>query len=69
MPSTVIRSFRYDADRKRLTIDFRSGRRYAYFNVPAEVFDGMRSAHSRGAFFNAHVRDRYPYEQLQDASR
>jgi hypothetical protein len=66
MPSTVIRSFHYDADRRRLIIHFQSGRRYVYRDVPPEIFLGMRNAHSRGSFFNSQVRDRYPYVPLQD---
>jgi lysyl-tRNA synthetase class 2 len=65
MPSTVIRNFRYDAPQGRLVVEFQSGRRYAYFNVPQQVYDDMRRARSRGSFFNAWVRDRYSYARLQ----
>jgi hypothetical protein len=68
MPSTVIRMFHYDADRKRLVIDFQSGRRYAYSNVPAEIYLGMCRARSRGSFFNTQVRDRYPYVLVEQHS-
>ena len=64
MPSTVIRRFHYESQRNELVIQFHSGRRYAYSDVPASVADGMRAAHSRGAFFNAWVRDRYPCRRL-----
>jgi len=69
MPSAVIRRFHYEADRRQLIIDFQSGRRYAYSGVPPDIILGLRRAHSRGSFFNTHVRDRYPCVLLQDAAR
>jgi hypothetical protein len=61
MPSTVIRFFRYDPEKKRLLVVFQTGRRYKYEGVPEEIFLGMKAAFSKGEFFNAHVRDRYPF--------
>jgi hypothetical protein len=64
MPSTVIRSFSYEPGQGRLVIEFQSGRCYEYFNVPPSVYAGLRSAPSRGSYFNAWVRDRYSYSRL-----
>jgi hypothetical protein len=64
MPSTVIRSFSYEPGKGRLVIEFLSGRRYAYFNVPPEIQAGLRSASSRGSYFNTWVRDRYSWSRL-----
>lgn len=64
MPSTVIRTFRYDAAESRLVVEFQSGRRYAYFNVPPNIYEDMRRARSRGSYFNTWVRDRYSYARL-----
>lgn len=63
MPSSLIRTFRYDPQTKRLEIDFVSGRRYAYLNVPAQVAEALRMAGSKGEYFNARVRDRFRYER------
>jgi lysyl-tRNA synthetase class 2 len=59
MPSTVIRSFRYDPEARELHITFVSGRRYAYADVPAEVAEEMRLAFSKGSFFNRRIRDHF----------
>jgi hypothetical protein len=59
MPSSVIRSYRYDPVQHRLELVFVSGRRYRYHNVPEETYRGMRQAFSKGEFFNAHVRDQF----------
>lgn len=67
MPSTVIRSFRYDAERRELAIVFQSGRRYVYEGIPTAVADGMKAAFSKGEFFNREIRDRYPFRREADA--
>jgi hypothetical protein len=61
MPSTVIRSYRYDPARCQLAVVFQSGRRYVYEDVPNEVFESMKRAFSKGEFFNNHVRDQYRF--------
>jgi lysyl-tRNA synthetase class 2 len=65
MPSSVIRAFDYDRAESRLDILFVTGRRYAYHDVPAEVYDGLRQASSKGEYFNANIRDRYHYSRLR----
>jgi hypothetical protein len=65
MPSTVIRSFRYDEESKTLLIVFQSGRRYDYLGVPAEIVEELRRAFAKGEFFNSHIRGRYVYKELQ----
>ena len=61
MPSSVIRSFRYDPDARRLHVTFVSGRRYSYQDVPSEVAEEMRLAVSKGTFFNRRIKDRFDY--------
>jgi len=61
MPSTVIRSFAYDAASRRLSIVFQSGRRYIYEEVPPETFAAMQGSFSKGEFFNAHIRDNFSF--------
>jgi len=65
MPSTVIRSFDYRPRARELEVQFVSGRRYIYFQVPADEVERLRAAGSRGRYFNFHIRDRYPYRELE----
>ena len=65
MPSTVIRQFDYDPDALRLAVTFVSGRRYAYLGVPEDVASDFRKAFSKGEYFNAAIRDHYPFERLR----
>jgi hypothetical protein len=61
MPSSVIRSFDYDLAEQRLDIEFVSGRRYSYLDVPESLVDAMRRVTSKGGFFNRRIRDRYDF--------
>ncbi len=63
MPSTVIRSYRYDRRRQELDIVFQSRRRYTYRGVPEETYDAMKAASSKGEFFNRHIRDHFTFER------
>jgi hypothetical protein len=65
MPSTVIRSFKYDEEAKALLIVFRSGRCYRYLDVPPDIVRGLRAAFAKGQFFNTHIRERFAHEEQQ----
>ena len=67
MPSTVIRSYRYDRRRRALHFVFQSGRRYTYLGVPEKVYDKMNAAFSKGEFFNRHIRDRFTFQRNCEA--
>jgi lysyl-tRNA synthetase class 2 len=67
MPSNVIRHFTYDAHNATLDVEFVSGRRYRYHDVPDLVAEAMRAAFAKGEFFNANIRDRFRFTRL-DAS-
>lgn len=64
MPSTVIQSFEYHANRRELLVVFRSGRRYIYEDVPEDIHQGMRRSFSKGEYFNEHIRDRYAFRRI-----
>jgi hypothetical protein len=64
MPSLVIRRFMYVPDAKELTIEFVTGRRYVYSGVPEDDVHEFRSAFSKGAHFNRHIRDCFPYREM-----
>jgi lysyl-tRNA synthetase class 2 len=65
MPSTAIRSFAYDRASAALDVIFVTGRRYRYFLVPSYVAEGLSEAFSKGRYFNARIRDRFPFEELE----
>lgn len=61
MPSSVIRGYTYRPEDRTLLVTFTSGRRYAYFAVPAPLYQKMREATSKGEFFNVHIRGHFSY--------
>jgi hypothetical protein len=68
MPSSVIRRFAYCPDSSQLWVEFTTGRRYVYSNVPREIADTFRSAFAKGVYFNTRIRDRFPYREVAQAS-
>lgn len=63
MPSSVIRAFDYDAAARRLEIEFVSGRRYSYFDVPESEVTALRRSASKGGYFNRRIRDHYAFAE------
>lgn len=64
MPSTVIRRFVYDPAEQALWVEFTTGRKYVYSDVPEEVASAFRSAFSKGVYFNTRIRDNFPYREI-----
>jgi KTSC domain len=52
----------YSQEHGVLEVEFRSGRVYRYFAVPAKVYEGLLKADSKGAYLNRFVRNVYPFE-------
>jgi hypothetical protein len=68
--SSSIASVGCDAAEVTLEVEFVTGRVYRYVGVPAHIHDAFLTAPSKGQFFNAFVRDRYVYEEVErDAGR
>jgi hypothetical protein len=57
--SSAISSIGYDEDTKVLEVTFRSGSSYTFGGVPKSVFDDFVGAGSKGAYFNANIKDNY----------
>jgi hypothetical protein len=57
--SSVLAAARYHKTERWLDLRFREGPTYRYLGVPADIFDGLIAASSKGAFFAGHIRDRY----------
>jgi hypothetical protein len=64
MPSSVIRRFVYDPSEQKLWVEFTTGRKYVYLEVPEEVANAFRSAFSKGVYFNTRIRDSFEYREI-----
>jgi len=62
--SSMMDSIRYDEDSMTLEIEFKGGRVYQYFDVPIQIFEGLRGADSHGKFFNAQIKGHYRYARV-----
>jgi hypothetical protein len=64
MPSSVITRFVYDQNERQLWVEFTTGRRYVYSDVPDDVASAFRSAFAKGVYFNTRIRDRFPHREV-----
>ena len=64
MPSTVIRRYAYDHSSSELWVEFVTGRRYVYSDVPETVAAALGSAFAKGVYFNSRIRDRFPCREI-----
>ena len=59
--SESIASIGYDVA-EVLEVEFMTGAVYRYRGVPGDVYEDFRQAPSKGAYFNRHIKDAYPFE-------
>ena len=62
--SSNIARYTYDGAAQVLTVEFRNGGSYNYYDVPQVVFDQMRTAPSKGGFHARYVKGAYRYARL-----
>src|SRR5258708_37048011 len=48
-----------------LEIEFESGRIYQYFDVPKNIYTAMLNAPSKRKYFNAKIRGKFPYQEIE----
>ena len=68
LESTLLAWVRYDPATGRLEVHFHSGQRYRYFGVPPSCYQQLLQADSKGAFFNRHIRNCFPFQHLSKPS-
>ena len=59
--SSNIAAVGYDASSQTLTIEFRSGGTYEFYDVPEGVYVAFLKASSHGRYFQSEIRGRYRY--------
>jgi hypothetical protein len=63
--SSVMTFVKYDDDACELDITFTSGKTYRYLEVPAEIYDGLLDAESKGEYFNDNIKDAFVYSEVR----
>jgi hypothetical protein len=62
--SSAILRISYNETSRRLYVTFReTGKTYAYHGVPKATYEDLLQAESIGAYFNAFIKDRYPFTE------
>jgi hypothetical protein len=59
--SSNIAGFDYVPETQVLTVEFKDGARYNYYDVPARIFEGMKAASSYGQYLAKNVKNTYRY--------
>ncbi len=62
--SSDLVSVGYDNESSTLEVEFKKGSVYQYSGVPQEDYLNLMSAPSHGRYFNANIKNRYPYVRL-----
>jgi hypothetical protein len=68
LESSLLAWVEYDAVRRHLQVQFRSGERYLYFQAPPACYHNLLEADSKGAYFNHHIRNQFPYQHLSSSA-
>lgn len=61
--SSTLTSAGYSTEESVLDAEFHHGAVYRYFLVPEAVYEGLVNAESKGRYFNAVIKGRYPFEK------
>jgi KTSC domain len=62
--SSTIAGFDYEKEAQVLTVEFKNGGRYNYYDVPESVFDAMNAASSKGQFLAQNIKGNYRYARM-----
>jgi hypothetical protein len=62
--SSAVAMIGYDADLEEVYVKYLDGDLYVYEGVPADVFDELASAESKGTFVNRVIKE-YPVREVE----
>ena len=60
--SAMIERICFDEEQCSLSIWFRGGGRYFYYDVPVALYEGLKAAQSAGRYFNERIKGRFRCE-------
>jgi hypothetical protein len=66
LQSTLLQAAAYQ-DECLLELQFNNGAVYQYFGVPAQIYQDLLQAESKGRYFNFHIRNRFAYVRMRPA--
>jgi len=54
----------YDTSTSELVVEFKTGVRYQYDNVPHSMYTKFRMSESQGSFFHKNISKKYKYKKI-----
>jgi len=64
--SSSIKSAGFDPKTGEMEVEFQTGRKYRYQNVPQGTYDSFVNAKSQGKFFGSEIRPLFKFEKAED---
>jgi aspartokinase-like uncharacterized kinase len=62
--SSNLKKTEYDTETKKMLVEFNSGAKYEYIEVPHQVYTQFRLSESQGKFFNSKISKTYKYRKI-----
>jgi len=59
--SSVFTDLRYSPPEMKLTIKFKTGNIYEYFDVSEDILQNLLKSESKGQYFNRNIRNNYKF--------
>jgi hypothetical protein len=66
--SSVLAATEYLPEPQTLDIVFTSGEVYRYSTIPLLLYQNLLEADSKGSFFNAYIRNQFPFQYLGNSN-
>ena len=64
MPSSVVAHMHYYPGTSVLRITYTSGEKYDYIKVPANIYEDMKKAPSKGVYLNKVIKPHYAFKKV-----
>lgn len=62
--SSMMENISYDEAVQELSVTFKNGSVYHYYDVEQPIFDGLEQSASKGRFFIRHIRPWYKFKRI-----
>ena len=67
--SEALAAAEYETGREILRVAFHDQTAYEYTGVPAQLYEALVNASSKGVYFNRTIRGRFPHKEITTRSR
>ena len=61
--SSNLQRFMYNEESQTLTVEFKNGGVYEYYDVPVNIYEGLKNADSKGNYLYHHIKGSFMYSK------